>query len=623
MQKMTKNSTSICFLGMKNCAFYTAIVLFCGFFILSCVRTQKPLEFDVLILGGGTGGTAAGIQSARLGAQTAIVEPSPWLGGMLTAAGVSATDGNHHMPAGIWGEFRDSLYARYGGPEAVFTGWVSNTQFEPHVGAEIFARMAERERSLTLFLNSYYRDIQKKDTHWEVEVATEEGVRTLRAKILIDGTDMGDVAALVGAGYDLGMDAAAETGEAMAPATGNDLIQDLTYVAILKDYGPDTNATIPEPAGYDREQFLCSCQKLCPTPAENVLPCETMLSYAKLPNDKYLINWPRFGNDFYAPIVEMNQPERYEVWRDAKNKTLQFVYFIQTELGYPNLGLADDEFPTDDLLPFLPYYREGRRIHGLVQVDVNHLLNPYQYSTPLYKTGIAVGDYPIDHHHLEVPDAPEIDFPSVPSFNIPLGALISKDVEGLLIADKAISVTNIVNGSSRLQPVILQVGQAAGALAALAVREDVPPRQVDVRTVQSTLLAASGYLVPSYDVSPEHPRFAAIQRVAAAGILPGYGKPYAWANRTWYYPDSTMSLAELQVGLERAGISYTPMEIATETLVTRNILSRLLPDLNIITPDNNEAGAMTRTELAEILDEKLKPFSRAVDHQGQFLGPEK
>ncbi|MBD4068681.1 FAD-dependent oxidoreductase, partial [Xanthomonas citri pv. citri] len=64
------------------------------------------LKTQVLVIGGGVGGTAAGIQSARSGVQTMIVEETPWLGGMLSSAGVSATDGNHELYSGIWQEFR-------------------------------------------------------------------------------------------------------------------------------------------------------------------------------------------------------------------------------------------------------------------------------------------------------------------------------------------------------------------------------------------------------------------------------------------------------------------------------------------------------------------------------------
>ncbi len=55
----------------------------------------------------------AGIQSARMGAATLIVEETEWLGGMLTSAGVSAVDGNYDLPAACFGEFRGHLADYY------------------------------------------------------------------------------------------------------------------------------------------------------------------------------------------------------------------------------------------------------------------------------------------------------------------------------------------------------------------------------------------------------------------------------------------------------------------------------------------------------------------------------
>lgn len=561
---------------------YFLLIAFPLFF--SC---QKSPEIQVLVIGGGSGGVAAGIQAARMGAKTIIVEPTEWLGGMLTAAGVSATDGNHAMPAGIWGEFRKKIRDHYGGPDKIATGWVSNTQFEPHVGAKIFAEMAAAEPYLQVWFKSNFVSAKKIPAGWEVRISRNGKTETLRCRILADGTDLGDVAASVGCRYSLGMDARKVTLEAMAPEQANFIIQDFTWCAILKDYGPGVDKTIPKPAGYDTAPFRCCCnpdpvKNPDPCPGEKPHPCETMLTYAKLPGEKYLINWPAHGNDFYTNMVEMPESERIVIFEKAKNKTLCFVYYIQTELGYKHLGLADDEFPTTDFLPMIPYHREGRRVLGLVRLDVNHILNPYGQELPLYRTGIAVGDYPIDHHHREKPDAPVIDFPPVPSFSIPAGCLIPKDVEDLLIADKAISVTNIVNGASRLQPVILQVGQAAGIMAALAVRHNVSPKDLSVREIQSEVLKAKGYLLPFYDVSPDHPDFEAIQRIAAAGILRGTGEPYQWANRTWFYPDSLADLSKL------------PADIAVETSRT-----------------------WTRKELASEIDKTRNPFATEVDFTGK------
>ncbi len=170
-------------------------------------------------------------------------------------------------------------------------------------------------------------------------------------------------------------------------------------------------------------------------------------------------------------------------------------------MGFNTLGLADDEFPTEDRLPFIPYHRESRRIHGAVRFTLNDITDPY--AGTLYRTAVGVGDYPVDQ-----PPYPLFGlgrtarplFPSHPSFGFPLGIVIPAGFPGLLVAEKSVSVTNLVNGSTRLQPVVLQIGQATGALAALAAAAGVDPSEVAVRRVQEAVLDAGGYLLPYLDL---------------------------------------------------------------------------------------------------------------------------
>ena len=75
----------------------------------------------------------------------------------------------------------------------------------------------------------------------------------------------------------------------------------------------------------------------------------------------------------------------------------------------------------------------------------------------------------------------------------------------MIVAEKSISVSNIINGTTRLQPMVMQIGQAAGALAALAVKENKSISEVSVREVQNAILDAKGYLLPYLDVAIDHP----------------------------------------------------------------------------------------------------------------------
>lgn len=590
-------------------------------FIAFACQTIPTKEVDVLVIGGATSGTSAGIQAARMNVKTLIVEETPWLGGMLTAAGVSAVDGNHHLPSGIWNEFRELLRKRYGGPEALQTGWVSNTLFEPHVGDSIFKALAEKEQKLEVIYGYWPVSVQKDGNHVTGATFRNDEGKELRvkARITIDATDLGDGLAMAGATYHLGMDARIETGEKIALLESNDVVQDLTWIAILKDYGRGANMTIQEPADYNAELY----RRCCVIDGKN--DCNHMLNYGRLPNKKYMINWPGNGNDIYLNVVEMNHEQRIAELQKAKNKTLGFVYYIQTVLGYRQFGLADDEFATDDLLAYVPYHREGRRLDGVTRLTYNHVQKPYEQRDPLYRTGISVGDYPVDHHHKCNPSVPRLAFLAVPSFCVPLGALIPEKIDGLIVSDKAISVTNLINGSTRLQPVVLLTGQAAGVLAALSVKNRQSPREIEVREVQQKLLDASAYIMPLYDVKPDDPNFQEIQKIAATGILKTQGESYNWANRTWFHPDKTITTSELYEGLKDFGYAVTD-ELEDQPLSIEKCIE-ILTSLkgsewevdweSISSRPYQPESLATKREIAMLLDHILHPFNVKIDHRGK------
>lgn len=615
-------------------------------FVITNAISASASKVDVLIVGGGASGITAGIQASRMGVKTLIIEEHQWLGGMLTSAGVSAIDGNYKLPSGLWGEFKDSLSSYYGGVESLKTGWVSHVLFEPSVGAKIWFQIAQKEKNLSVWLNASLGQLEKKNGIWKAVINNDGLPVDVEAKVVIDATELGDVAKLMGVKYDIGMDSKSVSKEDIAPELANDIIQDLTYVAVLKDYGRDV--TIPRPENYNPSLFYCTCKfEKCTNPKEKqrVWDCNKMMEYGKLPNGKYMINWPIEGNDYYVNIIEMTPEQRVEALKKAKNFTMCYLYYLQHELGFKNLGLADDEFPTADRLPFIPYHRESRRIHGLVRFNVNHIAKPYSYE-PLYRTGIAVGDYPVDHHHARYPDwhkLPNLYFYPVPSYSLPLGSLIPQGVNGLIVAEKSISVSNIVNGTTRLQPVVMQIGQAAGVLAALSVKESKDVANVAVRDVQNHLLAAGGYLQPFLDLPKDHQHFAAIQRVGSTGILKGTGLNVGWENQTLFYTDSPLLAKDLVNGIKEFDPSCKVKSRKGHMTVADAISSIYMLYKNVaVNPKYKTEQAfaevvsqswdkwgfkpfhpkrtITRMEAAVVLDSMVNPFDvKQVNIQGEFL----
>lgn len=603
------------------------------FALVSCNRQE---DTEVLVVGGGASGVAAGIQSARMGVRTVILEETPWLGGMLTSAGVSCIDGNYRLRSGIFGEFTDSLAARYGGYDALQSGWVSLVNFDPQIGQEIFTDMAETcGELLDVRRETVVTDVAGKAGDWTVSYRDASGKKhRINADILIDATELGDVAKACGVDYRIGMEASSLTGESIAPDQSNDVIQDLTYVAFLKDYGPDADITIPEPEGYDPSLFANSALNPMSTVAETgqtIWSPEMMITYGKTPQGRYMINWPIYGNDFYINAVEMDREQRNEAFAQAKNFTLSFIYFIQTQLGMRNLGIADDVFPTEDGLPFFPYHRESRRIVGEAFFTMDAAADPYGFEKPYYRTGIAVGDYAVDHHHFRHPDwksLPDLHFYPIPSFNVPMGTIIPKQTDDLIVAEKSISVSNLMNGATRLQPVVMQIGQASGALAAIAVTEGRSVKEVGVRQLQEALLESGCYIMPYLDLPREDRHFKALQRIGATGILRGEGRNAGWENQTWFRAADPLLGEEIYVSDLYGGFVLEPGEITVGRMLelvragggTIPYGSEESWWSGLGLKDYDPSRTAIRLEAAVVIDAAFDPFGKfEVDYDGYFV----
>ena len=209
-------------------------------------------------------------------------------------------------------------------------------------------------------------------------------------------------------------------------------------------------------------------------------------------------------------------------------KTLCFIYYMQNELGMTDWSVDNregygsyftnkwqdwDEMPERygailKHFPPYPYVRESRRIVGVKSMTVTDIIRDKELKRTLkpISDSIALGEYPIDIPGVQAIKSLDKDLAEraedIPTdwqgdgglFQIPMGALIPVKLNGLLAAEKNISVSRVVNGSTRLQPVTMLTGQAAGALAALSVQKKTDPRNIRVIDVQSVLLKAKAQL---------------------------------------------------------------------------------------------------------------------------------
>ena len=233
---------------------------------------------------------------------------------------------------------------------------------------------------------------------------------------------------------------------------------------------------------------------------------------------------------------------------------------------------------------------------------------------------------------------PDLHFYPVPSYSLPLGTLIPENTKNFIVAEKSISVTNLVNGTTRLQPVCLLIGQAAGTLAALSVQNNSSPEEIAVRAVQNELLNTGAFLMPYSDVPVSNTAFRAIQRIGATGILKGEGKNIGWENHTHFYPDSILTAKAIANGLEE-WLPADKLKFKSDEISFRQALgliddlaaaykiapkrrdkrqvSKILTSKGISVPQDNES--ISRAAFSLLLDEMIDPFNlRQVNHLGKF-----
>jgi hypothetical protein len=171
-----------------------------------------------------------------------------------------------------------------------------------------------------------------------------------------------------------------------------------------------------------------------------------------------------------------------------------------------------------------------------------------------------------------------------------MGALIPENTQGLVVCEKGISVSNIANGTTRLQPVVLLTGQAAGMLAAISFKQNIAVQNVSITAVQKALLQEKVYLMPYADVKHTDGAFEAVQWIGSWGIIKGIGKSVGWANKTYFKPDSLVTFAEMSAGLNAlVSLSFSE-KIKPNDPVTTGVLFEMIARFNAAVAKQSKAA---------------------------------
>lgn len=542
--------------------------------ILQFELKGKPtrIKCDLAIVGGGTGGVAAAIAACTSGLDVCLVEETSWLGGQMTAQGVSALDENYLVETTgatrTYQQLREDIrnhYRSLGGKNGgarfepyIDPGncWVSRLAFEPKVAVKVISKMLQPfidTGRLRIFLRSAAVELKLKDKKIRTVrcVELDNGkFFDLNCLFCIDATELGDLFPLAGMKFRSGAESRAETGEAHAPEIANpENVQDFTYPFVVELRDGESHK-ITKPPHYD--EFNASGQfsflgyrmfenssKL--TDAGEPIEVLPFWEYRRLiarcnfppsvfPFDIAMINWESHdlrGENIVVPDLSL-RAKRLAL---GKNLSLGFLYWLQNDVerddggkGYPELKLRADILGSSDGLSKYPYIRECRRIIPLKTVVEDDLTASHNKGAraKICPDSLGIGLYPIDiHGHQDVPGVGQATKP----FQIPASCLVQEEIRNLLPAAKNIGVTHITNGAYRLHPIEWAIGEAAGFYAAEVLR-----RKTDIlrcyrnknalRNVQSRLLEFGAPLIWFDDLSPKDEGFLAAQWLSLLGFMP-------------------------------------------------------------------------------------------------------
>lgn len=416
------------------------------------MNTNIP-DSDVIVAGGGPGGLAAAVASARNGANTLLVERYGFLGGMATAGLVNPYmtywAGEEQIIHGIHQEIIDRL------TELGAYGKGSRTAFDPEAYKYVADRMC-LEAGVRLLYHSFVTDVKKNDNYIEaLEIAGKSGKRWARAKVFVDATGDADVAFMAGARCEQGREEDGLT----QPCTLNFRVCNVDM------------QRIPDRAERDRLYSAAKAEGRLDCPRENVLMFFTTRD-GEIHFNQTRIN--RIDGTSSEDLTAAEIEGRRQAW--------QFLEFLRRDVP---------GFEKAEMLVSGPQIgiRESRRVIGDYVLTGDDVLSGRKFPDV-----IARGSYSIDIHSPTGSGTLIRHLKPGESYDIPYRCLVPKGVENLLTAGRPISATHEAHSSLRIMPICLAIGQAAGTAAALSIREGVSPRTLDVSLLQATLRAQGANL---------------------------------------------------------------------------------------------------------------------------------
>lgn len=543
------------------------------------------LDADLVIYGGTPAGLSAGIVAAREGASVVVIEPTKWIGGMVTGGLCRSDVGKEQTIGGFPREF----FKRAAESKAGSQMWYA----EPKVNLATFQAML-KEAGVKVVTAQVLKSVTK-DGARITSLTTTDGT-TYQGKMFVDATYEGDLMAAAKVGYIVGRESRAQYGEPLAgyspmpirPRTVEVMESDCPSIGgkgpayihgtpasisglgadgkpILGVYPadklqpgdadhrtqaynfricvtqrPDIFVPFPKPASYDPARYDLLLRLIQAFPGVRF---GRLFHIGGISHGKYDLNAQGlFSTDY--PGANFDYPDgdattRARIWQDHIDFTQGMFWFLGHDERVPqslreqalSWGLCKDEFADNDHWPYALYIREGRRMIG------EHVMVQKDLQRDIFKEdGVGMGSFLIDCHIVQrilaedgtVRDEGSFqDTPALP-YQISYRSLTPKraECENLLVP-VCLSASHIAYCSLRMEPVYMALGQASGLAAVQAMRASQSVQGIDVKALRQKLVEQKAVL--------ELPELAKMVRSAK---LPGIVMDDSAAEKTGHWTSS-------------------------------------------------------------------------------------
>lgn len=433
-------------------------------------------EYDVAVAGAGVSGVVAAVRAAREGARTLLIESTGILGGLVTG-------GRLTKPSGVinGGVFAESLRrcVELGGadPNIRYSGWGAYSgSFDSEIMQRVLLEQIDAAGVEVLLRAQVVGVVQQQRTLRGIEIQTKSGRRLIMAKVFVDATGDGDLAALASAEFLVGRKADGLT----QPISSYMRVLNVDLPTLARDCmkHPEDfrDLVLPSGSGDSNQDYAMIfvatgfSDRIATARRDGfnwIIPREDLTLKAGLLAGELNVNVTRFhGNglsdrDLSRAELEIRR-QAYCAFDFLKRYVPGFERAILLEVA-PTLGI-----------------RETRRILGhylLTEADVR--------GGARFEDAIALCNAPISYHDAD--GARGIMQSVGPGFGIPLRCLAPQGLDGLFVAGRCISADDIAFASIRNVPACASTAEAAGAAAALCARLDCRTSAPPVRAIQDVL----------------------------------------------------------------------------------------------------------------------------------------